>query len=104
MAREGSASLPGGSGEVEIPRGRSIESLSVAPDGRHIAFSLESRLSIGEIDSAVVLLRSADGQELYRRYHPQFTRTHLAFLGNDHLAVRNYEDGPKGTSVYSVID
>ncbi len=95
-------SLPAGSGEVEIPKGRSIESLSVAPDGRHIAFSLESRLSIGEIDSAVVLLRSTDGRELYRRYHPQFTRTRLAFLGNDAFAMTRNEAGQGFIDVFEV--
>lgn len=95
-------SLPSGSGEFVVPKGRGINSLAVAPDGRHIAFSLESRLSIGTIKSSVTLLRTADGREIYRRFHPQYARTRLAFLGNSALAMTRSQEGQAFTDVYAL--
>lgn len=95
-------SLPAGSGEVVVPKGHRIKSLAVDPDGRYIAMSVETRLSIGSIKSAVFLLRTSDGQEVFRRYHPTRSRIHLAFLGGGHLAMTRREDGPDSVAVYRV--
>ncbi len=93
-------SLPSGSGEVVIPRGRRIESLAVDPGGRHIAVSVESSLSIGSIQSSVFLLRTSDGQEVFRRNHPTLSRIRLAFLGSSHLAMSQRADGRGLVAVY----
>ncbi len=95
-------SLPAGNGEVVIPRGRNIESLAVDPDGRHIAVSVATGLSIGSTKSAVFLFRVADGQELFRRYHPTFSRNRLAFLGTNYLAMTRSENGQSFIDVYRV--
>jgi hypothetical protein len=95
-------SLPAGSGDVVIPKGRKVESLSVDPSGRHIAVSVATGLSIGSTKSAVFLLRTADGQELFRRYHPTFSRNRLAFLGTDYLAITRNENGQSFVDVYRV--
>ena len=95
-------SLPGGTGESIVPKGRKINSLSVDPDARYVAFSLATGLSIASTKSATVLLRLSDGQELFRRYHPTSTRTRVAFLGTDHLAMTRYEGGQDVIDVYRV--
>ena len=82
-------------GTLVLPRGKGVESLAVAPDGRHIAVSMETKLNLGVGKSAVVLLRTSDGKELYRRYHPLRSRVRLAFLGNDRLAMTR-QDGRRG--------
>ncbi|WP_193367683.1 hypothetical protein [Pelagibius marinus] len=95
-------SLPSGGGEVVIPKGRRIESLAVDPGGRYIAVSVETRLSIGSIRSAVFLLRTSDGQEVFRRYLPTLSRIRLAFLGGSHLAMSQRKDGGGSVAVYRV--
>jgi hypothetical protein len=95
-------SLPAGNGEVVIPRGRNIESLAVDPGGRHIAVSVATSLSIGSTKSAVFVFRTAGGQEFFRRYHPEFSRIRLAFLGAGHLAMTRTENGQSFIDVYRV--
>jgi hypothetical protein len=95
-------SLPAGNGEVAIPRGRNIESLSVDPGGRYIAVSVATGLSIGNTKSAVFLFRTADGQELFRRYHPTHSRNRLAFLGGNYLAMTRNENGQSFIDVYRI--
>jgi hypothetical protein len=95
-------SLPAGKGEFDIPRGRNIESLAVDPGGRYIAVSIATGLSIDSSNSAVFLLRTADGGELLRRYQPPSSRNRLAFLGADYLAMTRYENGQSFIDVYRV--
>ncbi len=95
-------SLPAGDGEAVIPRGRNIESLTVDPAGRHIAVSVATGLSIGSTKSAVFVFRAADGGEIFRRYHPPYSRNRLAFLGPDYLAMTRSEVGQSFVDVYRV--
>jgi hypothetical protein len=78
--------------KVEIPKGRSITAVSVDPDGRYIALGVSRNLSIGDVRDAVFVLRVADGTEIYRRFLPAYTRSQVAFLGPDYLAVSLIED------------
>ncbi len=94
-------SLASGNGEVVMPRGRTIESAAVSADGQLIAFATEAN-SYFNAEGRLVILRTDDGGIVYRRRLPQFARLQLAFLGNDHIAFRNYQDGPKGTGVYRI--
>lgn len=94
--------LIGGAGEVVIPRGRGIESLSVSPDGRLIALSVVSTLNIGSTKSAVFVVRTADGVEVYRRYDPKFARVRLAFVGADHLAMTRAQGQRGWVDVYKI--
>lgn len=95
-------SLPQGSGEFIVPKGRTINSLSVDPGARYVAVSFATGLSIGSIKSAVLLIRLSDGKELFRRYHPTFARIRVAFLGTDYLAMTRYENGQDVIDVYRV--
>lgn len=96
-------SLPGGSGEMTMPRGRKIETVSVSPDGRHIAFSTEAN-SYFQAEGRLVLFETTGGEIIYRRRLKQFSRIRLAFLGNDHLAMHNTAKDETGTAVYRMPD
>ena len=95
-------SLPARSGEVAIPKGRNIVSVSVDPSGRYIAVSVATAMSIGSTKSAIFLLETADGREIFRRYKPIFSRNRLAFLGTDYLAMTRNENGQSFIDVYRV--
>ncbi len=92
----------GNSGEFILPRGQGVESLAIAPDGHHIAVSMDTTLNLGVGKSAVVLLRTSDGTELYRRYLPLYSRVRLAFLGNDHFAMTRRVKGGGAIDVFRV--
>ena len=94
--------LPAGRGNVAIPRGRGIDSLSIAEDGSVIAVSMSSNISIGNTRSTVILFRTNDGAEIYRQYQPKLTRTNLAFLGNRHLAIAKFENNLAEVDVYQI--
>jgi hypothetical protein len=53
----------------------------VSPDGRGIALSVTSLLSIGRTPDAVAVLRAVDGAEVFRTYFPTYTRASVAFPG-----------------------
>src|SRR5262249_474193 len=82
-------SLPAGRGVQRVPRGRSITSVAPSPDGRWIALSVTSNLSISSTPDAVSVLRAADGSEVFRRYFPKYTRSTVAFAGGRFV----YTDG-----------
>ena len=92
-------SLPWGTGSTALPRGRSIESASASPDGRLIAYSSEAN-SYFNAAGRLVIMSTKDGKVLYRRELKQFSRTYLAFLDNDHIAIENFGDMPHGVTVY----
>lgn len=92
-------SLPGGKGSHQVPKGRSITSLAVSPDGRWIALSVTSSLSIGSTPDAVSVLRVADGSEVFRRYFPKYTRSSLAFPDSDRFAYTDLE----GTHILKIV-
>lgn len=64
-----------------------IAGAAVNPSGTYAALSLDTRF--GRIPlggEALVIVRLADGKEVYRKKLPRFTRTRVAFLGDRHLA------------------
>lgn len=78
--------LAKGSGQIEVPKGRSISSVSVNPDGSLIAVSVSSALNIGGRLDAVFVIDAATGQEVWRRLKDTW-RSEIAFVSNTHLAV-----------------
>jgi hypothetical protein len=60
------------------------------PAGRYIAFSTTTTLNIGDTRDTVAVLRTADGEEVFRRYLPAYNRTGVIFLGTEYFA---YSDG-----------
>ena len=82
--------LDTGSGSHKIPRGSSPTAVAVDPAGRYIAFTTTTSLNIGNTKDTVVVLRTSDGQEVFRRYLAAFNRTGVIFLGHEHFAYSNY--------------
>ncbi len=86
-------SLQAGAGLHEVPKGRSIHSVAVDPNGRYIAVSVGRHLSIGDVQDSVYVLKTADGAEIFRRFLAPYSRSYLAFLGADGLAMSGIENG-----------
>lgn len=95
-------SLPAGKGLYDIPKGRSITSLTVDPGGRYIAVSTSRNLSIGDVPDTIFVIRTNDGTDIYRRHQAPYTRSHLGFLGPDRLAMTIVEDGRARVRVLAV--
>jgi hypothetical protein len=70
--------LAGGRGRVEEPKGRGISSAAADPRGRFVAYSTTTTLNVGGVPDAVVLVRAADGREIFRRTLPRYTRAQVA--------------------------
>ena len=79
-------SLPAGSGIHRVPKGRLINSVAVSPSGNLIAVSITTGLNIGRIQDEVYVLRTRDGQDVFRRYLPTYTRTPVIFPSDDLFA------------------
>ena len=78
--------LDTGSGSHKIPRGSSPTAVAADAAGRYVAFSTTTSLNIGDTRDTVVVLRTADGAEVFRRYLPAYNRTGVVFLGTDYFA------------------
>jgi hypothetical protein len=78
--------LDTGSGSHKLPKGSSPTSVAVDPTGRYIAFSTTTTLNIGNTRDTVVVLRSVDGEAVFRRYLPAYNRSGVIFLGNAYFA------------------
>ena len=97
-------SLAGGAGSHQVPKGRGISAVAVDPDGKLIAVSVSTsaRVTWGDVDDAVYVMRAVDGAEIYRRYLPPYSRTQLAFLGPHYLAMTRNEAGESRVDVLQV--
>ena len=78
--------LPAGSGISRVLKGRLINSVAVSPSGNLIAVSLSTGLNIGRIQDEVYVLRAGDGEAVFRRYLPMYTRTPVFFPSDDLFA------------------
>jgi hypothetical protein len=96
-------SLPSGSGSREIPKGRSITSLSVNPAGDLIAVSTSPSVSLGNIADAVFVIKAVDGSEIYRRTLSTYSRSNVQFIGNDYLAMYEFEGEQSRVVVLQVM-
>ena len=92
-------STPRGEGHIIIPRGRSIEAVAISPDGAHLAYSTEG-MGYFSISGRLVVVRIDDQKLIYRRRLEQFDRVGLAFLGESHLAIRDYASDKTAVNVY----
>lgn len=81
-----------GEGIHRILKGRSITSVGLDPWSRYVAISVSPRYSFGKVRSAVYVIRTSDGQEVYRRYLNPHARSQIAFLGPHFLALTRYEE------------
>jgi hypothetical protein len=78
-------SVPTGQGSHHVLKGRLINSVAISPAGDLIAISVASALNIGNIQDAIYVLRTRDGNEVFRRFLPRYTRTNVLFPDKDHF-------------------
>jgi hypothetical protein len=78
--------LPAGSGISRVLKGRLINSVAASPSGNLIAVSVSTALNIGRIQDEVYVLRARDGEVIFRRYLPMYTRTPVLFPSGDVFA------------------
>jgi hypothetical protein len=80
-------SIGGTVGRYDVDWGKMIVHASVNPTGTYAALSLESRFNrIVASSDTLAVVRLADGKEIFRKKLPRFTRTPVAFLGEQFLA------------------
>jgi hypothetical protein len=91
--------LDTGTGSHKVPKGSSPTAVPVDPAGRYVAISTTTSLNIGNTRDTVVVVRTSDGQEVFRRYLPAYNRTGVAFLGREYFAYSDY-----GTTYVLKID
>ena len=97
-------SVAGGSGIHRVLKGRGITSLAADPQGKYIAVSVNTNLSIGNIDDAVYVFRTDNGEEVFRRYMPAYSRGSVAFLGSAYFAYSESEDRAHRVRVLRIPD
>ncbi|HXH84395.1 MAG TPA: hypothetical protein VNN07_15935, partial [Candidatus Tectomicrobia bacterium] len=96
--------LPAGRGTHRVPRGRGITDIAVHPDGRLLALSLTTSLSIGDVQDAVYVLRAAAGGEVFRRFLPRYARSAVAFPAPDLFAYTEWDGTRFATVVLEIPD
>ena len=74
------------SGSHTVPLGRSFTAGALSSDGHYVAFSTTTELNIGSISDTVLVKRTSDGKEVFRKTLPAYARSHVVFLGNRHFA------------------
>jgi hypothetical protein len=82
--------LDTGTGAHKVPKGSSPTAVAADPAGRYVAFSTTTTLNIGNTKDSVVVVRTSDGQEVFRRYLPAYNRTGVVFLGHEYFAYSEY--------------
>lgn len=75
-----------GSGSYTVPLGRGITAGALAASGRYVALSTTTELNIGSISDTVLVRRTSDGAEVFRKTLPPYARSHVAFLGDRRFA------------------
>lgn len=80
-------SVDGRAGRYDVDWSKMISHAAVNPSGTYAALSLDTRFGrIPAGSEALVLVRLADGKEVFRKKLARFTRTRVAFLGDRHVA------------------
>jgi hypothetical protein len=93
-----------GQGQYEAPKGRSITSAALDAHGRYVAVSTTTSLNIGSIKDAVVVFRTVDGSEVFRRALPTYSRSQVAFLGDGYFAYSDFDGARSRTRVLRVSE
>ena len=93
-----------GTGQYDAPKGRSITSAAMDGHGRYVAVSTTTALNIGSIKDTVVVLRTGDGSEVFRRTLPAYSRSQVAFLGREYFAYSDVDGTRSRTRVLRIPD
>ena len=73
-------SLPSGSGQHRLAKGRSITAAAIDPTGTLIAVSATTTLSIGSAADLVFILRARDGTDVFRAHLSRYSRSPVVFF------------------------
>ena len=82
-------SMDTGTGSHRVPRGSALIAAAADPSGRYVAVSTSRRQGLGHLQFAVVVLRTSDGSEVFKRFLTEYCMA-VAFIGRDYFA---YSDG-----------
>jgi len=93
-----------GTGQYEAPRGRGITSAAMDARGRYVAASTTTALNLGNIKDTVLALRVSDGVEAFRRTLPSYSRSQVAFLGEDYFAFTEFDGAKSRVKILRVAD
>jgi hypothetical protein len=72
--------------------------------GRYVAASTTTALNLGNIKDTVLALRVSDGVEAFRRTLPSYSRSQVAFLGEDYFAFTEFDGARSRVKVLRVAD
>jgi hypothetical protein len=103
-AKRAAWSTRAGSGIYTVPLGRGVTSAALSASGRYVAFSTTTELNIGSIQDTVIVRRTSDGREVFRRTLPSYARSHVAFLGEHHFAYTGIAGSTATTRVLRLPD
>jgi hypothetical protein len=93
-----------GKGSHTVPLGRGITAGALSPSGRFVAISTTSGLNIGGIPDTVLVRRTSDGAEVFRKTLPAYARSEVAFLGEHHFAYTGIAGSTATTRVLKLPD
>jgi hypothetical protein len=82
-----------GSDTYDVPRGRSVTAAALSPLGRYVAVSTTTDLNIGSVRDTVLVRRTDTGADVFRKTLPRYSRSHVAFLGDRHVAYTDVNGG-----------
>jgi hypothetical protein len=85
-AKRATWSTRAGAGSHTVPLGRGITAGALSPSGRFVAISTTGELNIGGIADTVLVRRTSDGAEVFRKTLPAYARSEVVFLGERHFA------------------
>jgi len=97
-------SLASGRGVHEALRGRDITAVKVDPEGAYVAISETNAIRDNNVQDAVYVLRTSDGERVWHRNLPRYARSSLAFLGAKLFAYTDSDGGHSTVRVLQIPD
>ena len=97
-------STTNGSGNYEVPRGRSVTDAALSSPARHVAVSTTTDLNIGSVADTVLVRRTDTNADVFRRTLPRYSRSQVAFLGDAHMVYTSVDGGKATVHVLRLPD
>ena len=93
-----------GSGIYEVPKGRSVTAAALSASGRYVAISTTTDLNIGSVRDTILVRRTDTGADVFRKTLPRYSRSHVALLGDHHVAYTDVDGGKATVHVLKLPD
>ena len=93
-----------GSGSYTVPLGRGFTAAALSAAGNYVAFSTSTELNIGAIRDTVLVKRTSNGTEIFRKTLPSYARSHVVFLGDRQFAYTDIAGATATTRVLILPD